>query len=257
MGAAQPRAALERRALLEHLRLRQQFSICHGVARRRVGHLARANERVEEIGPRLRHVDAKDRSPRVADENDLVLPQLLAQQVGELDAVLRHARDRDGLRRRLRVLSECSAGAALIPLDHREVLQPQPEPGITPRVGRVARSAVKKEQHRVVSVFSANRDPLLDAADLDVPRLVDAVCSGDGVIAHIPRAQGCPCRFELLAVGAGRRILPGGRDGDANKKQEWPQSDSCSSHDSPTHTRRDIMAAMRNEDQRAPCERNP
>jgi hypothetical protein len=30
----------------------------------------------------------------------------------------------------------------------------------------------------------------------------------------------CPCRFELLAVGAGRRVLPGGRDGDANKKQE-------------------------------------
>ncbi|WP_157899105.1 hypothetical protein [Luteitalea pratensis] len=48
--------------ILEHLRLRQQFPIRHGVARRRVGHLARANERVEEVGPRLRHVDAKDRS---------------------------------------------------------------------------------------------------------------------------------------------------------------------------------------------------
>ena len=45
--------------------------------------------------------------------------------------------------------AECSAGAALIPLDHCEVLQPQPESGVAPRVGRVARSAVKKEQHRV------------------------------------------------------------------------------------------------------------
>src|SRR4029453_874652 len=74
--------------------------------------------------------------------------------------------------------------------------------------------------------IGTNRDPLLDAADLDVPRLVDAVWSGDGVIARIPRAQGCPCRFEHLAVGAGRRSLPGGRD--ANKKQESPQRDGCS-----------------------------
>ena len=185
----------------------------------------------------------------MADENDLVLPQLLAQHVGELDAVLGHARDRDGLRRRIRVLSECSAGASLIPLDHREVLQPQPEPGITPRVGRVARSAVKKEQHRVVPVFSANRDPLLDAANLDVPRLVDAVWSGDGVIARIPRAQGCPCCFELLAVGAGRRILPGGRDGDGNKKQEWPRPDGCKSHESPPiPVMTDPRAILRHED---------
>ena len=204
--------------VLERFRLSQQFSIGHGIARRRVGHLARAHERVEEIGPRLHHVDAKDRSPRVADEDDLVLAQLLAQQVGELDAVLRHARDRDGLRRRIRVLSECSAGAALIPLDDGEVLQPQPEPGVAPRIGRVARSAVKKEQHRVIPVFSANRDPLLDAADLDVPGFIDAVWRGDGVVARVPRAQGRPCRFELLGVGAGRRILPAGRGGDANEE---------------------------------------
>jgi hypothetical protein len=89
---------------------------------------------------------------------------------------------------------------------------------------------VKKEQHWVVSVFSANRDPLLDAADLDVPGLVDAVRRGDGVVARVPRAQDRPRRFELLGVGAGRGILPGGRGGDANKEQEW-QSRCCSSHD--------------------------
>jgi hypothetical protein len=33
---------------------------------------------------------------------------------------------------------------------------------------------VKKQQHRVVPVFTANRDPLLEAADLDVIRFVDA-----------------------------------------------------------------------------------
>lgn len=125
----------------------------------------------------------------MADDDDLALAQLLAQHVGELDAVLRHARDCDRLRRHIGILSECSAGAALIPLDHGEMLQPQPEHSVAPRVGRVARSAVKKEQDRVVSVFAANRDPLLDAADLDVPALVDAVRRGDGIVARVPRAQ--------------------------------------------------------------------
>jgi hypothetical protein len=153
----------------------------------------------------------------VADENDLVLPQMLAQQVGELDAVLRHARERDGLRRRIRVLSECSAGAALIPLDDGEVLQPQPEDGVAPRISR-PRSAVEKEQHRVIPVFSANRDPLLDAAYLDVPSFIDAVWRGDGIVARVPRAKGRPCRL-VLDIGACRRILPAGCGGDANEEQ--------------------------------------
>ena len=185
--------------------------------------------------------------------DDLFFAQLLAEHVGELNAVLRHPRDRDGLRRHVRVPSKRSAGAALIPLDHGEVPQPQPEPGVAPEVGRVARSAVKKEQHGVVSVFAANRDPLLDAADFDVPGLVDAVRRGDGVVARVPRAQERPCRFELLGVGAGRRILPRGRGGDANEKQERPKSGGCPSHDSPARTSRDIMAVAPNEDQRASC----
>jgi hypothetical protein len=64
------------------------------------------------------------------NESALSKKAVACANVGELDAVLRHARDRDGLRRRIRVLSECSAGAALIPLDHGDVLQPQPEPGV-------------------------------------------------------------------------------------------------------------------------------
>jgi hypothetical protein len=71
---------------------------------------------------------------------------------------------------------------------------------------------------QVVSVFSANRDPLLDTANLDVPRLIDAVCGSDGVIARVPRAQECPRCF-VLDIGSGRGIFPGGRCGDANKKQ--------------------------------------
>jgi hypothetical protein len=38
----------------------------------------------------------------------------------------------------------------------------------------------------VVSVFSANRDPLLDAADLHEPAFVDGVRRSDGVVARVP-----------------------------------------------------------------------
>jgi hypothetical protein len=77
---------------------------------------------------------------------------------------------------------------------------------------------VKKEQHGVVSVFSANRDPLLDTTHLDVPGFIDAIWRGDGVVARVPRAEERPCRF-VLDVGSGRRILPGGRCGDVNEEQ--------------------------------------
>jgi len=86
---------------------------------------------------------------------------------------------------------------------------------VAPRVGRVARSAMQEQQHRCVSVFAANRDPLLDTADLDVPGFVDAVRRGDGVVAGVPHAQERPRRLELLGVGAGGSTLRGGRDGDA------------------------------------------
>ena len=144
---------------------------------------------------------------------------MFAQHVGELDAVLRHTRDRDGLAWRIPVPAECSSGTALIPLDDGEVLQPQPEPSVAPRVRRVARSAVKKEQHRVVPVFSTNRDPLRDAADLDVLGFVDPVRRVDGVVTKVPRAHKIPSGVELLGVGASRGYLPAGRRHDRNEKQ--------------------------------------
>ena len=78
---------------------------------------------------------------------------------------------------------------------------------------------MKKQQHGVVSVFSANRDPLLDTTDLDVLAFIDAVWRNDGVVARVPRAQERPRRF-VLHVGSGWSILPGGRDGDANDEQK-------------------------------------
>src|SRR4051812_39862193 len=117
----------------------------------------------------------------MADENNLVLAQLRAQQLGELDAVLGHARNVDRLERRIAVLSECSACAALIPLNDGKVLQPQPEPRVAPQGGRVAWSAMKKQQHRVVPVFAANRDPLRDASHLDEPGFINTIWRGDGV----------------------------------------------------------------------------
>ena len=38
---------------------------------------------------------------------------------------------------------------------------------------------MQEQQHWVLAVFAANRDPLLKAADLDIVRFVDSVWSGD------------------------------------------------------------------------------
>ena len=142
----------------------------------------------------------------MADEHDLVLAQRFDQQRRELDAVLHQAIDGDRLRRRAAVLAERPGGAALIPLHDGEVLQPQPESRVPPRVGGVARTAVQKQQHRVVAILAANRDPLLDAAHLDVLRLVDPVGRRDRVVAGVSRAHELEHRFELLAVGTGRGL---------------------------------------------------
>jgi hypothetical protein len=40
---------------------------------------------------------------------------------------------------------------------------------------------VEEQQDRILPVFATNGDPLLDAADLDVPAFIDAVGIGDGI----------------------------------------------------------------------------
>src|SRR5580698_8536398 len=113
------------------------------------------------------------------DENDFVLMQLLLQPFGKLDTVLRHSVGRHGGGGRRSVSSEGSSGAALVPLHDGEVLQPAAKGCVSPGIGRIAGPAMQEEQRRVVAVLAANRDPLLDPADLDVGGLVDSVRGGN------------------------------------------------------------------------------
>jgi hypothetical protein len=98
------------------------------------------------------------------------------------------------------ILPQRPAGTALIPLNDGEVLQPRPERGVTPRIGRVAGPTVQKEQDRIVPVFAADRDPLLDAAELDVSGVIDAVRRCDGVVLRVPIAYEGHHRVQLLEL---------------------------------------------------------
>src|SRR5439155_2361471 len=99
--------------LAQSHRLLKQGFVGYGVVSLRIRHLTGADEGGKQIGPRLRHEDAENRSPGMADENDLVRVHGAAEHLGELDSVLSHAFDRDRRRYRRPALSERSAGAAL------------------------------------------------------------------------------------------------------------------------------------------------
>src|SRR5204863_534376 len=100
----------------------------------------------------------ENRTPGMADENDLVLVQGLAEHLGELDSVLRHAIDSDRRRHRRSALSERSGCAPLIPLHDREGLQPRSKRGVAPRIGGIAGTAVQEKQDRIAAIFAANGD---------------------------------------------------------------------------------------------------
>jgi len=92
-------------------------------------------------------------------------------------------------------------GAALVPLHDPEVLQPTAKGCVSPGIGRISWSAMQEEQRRVVAVLAANRDPLLDSADLDVGGFVDSVRGGNCIGPRIALAQELERRFQLLEFG--------------------------------------------------------
>ena len=152
----------------EHVGVGDAFAFLHR------DDLPRAHVRGEQIGPRFDHVDAEDRPPRPAEQDDLVLAEPAPEPFGELDAVLRHPLDREIGRDGAPRGAESSAGAGLVPLHDREVALPRNECGRQPG-DRRARAAVEHENDRVVAILAADRDPLRRAADLDEQSVVDAV----------------------------------------------------------------------------------
>ena len=122
------------------------------------------------------------------DEDDFVLLQLLQQQFRKIYAILNHPVDGDGGGDRRSVSSEGSSGAPLVPLDDGEILQPVAKTCVPPGIGRIAGPSMQEQQHRVLAVFAANRDPLLEAADLNIVRFVDSVWSGDRIVPRVASA---------------------------------------------------------------------
>ena len=92
---------------------------------------------------------------------------------GKLDSVARHAIQRD-VRRVLPVTTEGATRAALIPLHDREVRLVRRELR-RERRERYAGAAVNMQQDRVLSIVAADRDPLLEPADGDEARFLDAL----------------------------------------------------------------------------------
>ena len=186
--------------LAEALRLLQKVLVGDGVVSEFVRDLPSTDKGIEELRPCLHHEDSEDRAPRVTDEHDLLLLQGLAQLLCQFYAILSHAIDRYGRRQRRTVLPQRSASAALIPLHDGEVLQPRAKYRVPPRIRRIAGASVQKQQDWILSVFAADRDPLLDAADLEVSGFIDAVWTGDGVVLRVPIAHGLHHRAQLLEI---------------------------------------------------------
>src|SRR5947199_389991 len=125
------------------------------------------------------------------NQDDPVLVKMRPQIFGHFDTILRHLRQGHGRRNRGAGAAKRTTGAALIPLNDGEEFFPWPPAG-RHRKGRTAGTAVNKEDHRIAAIFTANLDPLIDAADLDVHSLLDAV-------RRLNCKDGCA---ELLAMGA-------------------------------------------------------
>ncbi len=69
-----------------------------------------------------------------------------------------------------------------------EKLQPVAKTCVPPGIGRIAGPSMQEQQRRVLAVFAANRDPLLEAADLNIVRFVDSVWCGDRIVPRVASA---------------------------------------------------------------------
>src|SRR5438270_7736644 len=128
----------------------------------------------------------------MAQHDYFFLAERAAKVIGQLDSVLCDSVECD-LRRLLAIATVGVAGTTLVPLNDGELLLPGPI-HFSLRPLRLARSAVNHQQHRIAAILALDADPLIDAADRNQRRLVDA-----GV-----RVFGHDCQWSNL-------IMPGSR----------------------------------------------
>lgn len=115
----------------------------------------------------MSHINAEDRTPGTAINNDLLLVEMFGQKLGNFDAIIHHALDSHGRLDRRAALSVGSASATLVPLDKREVFLPSRVHGIGEWTQGVPWSTVQEEHGRTVAIITFDRDPLVDASDPD------------------------------------------------------------------------------------------
>src|ERR1039457_1253472 len=77
-----------------------------------------------------------------------------------------------------------------------------------PGIRHVARPSMKEQEDRVATVFTANRNPLLDASDGNVACLVNTLCGVNRILPCVALPQERKCLVELsigCIVVIGRR----------------------------------------------------
>jgi hypothetical protein len=100
------------------------MSIADLLAPWHVADLAGPHIRIEKIGPLFGHVNSKNGTPGMPQEDDLVLVKMTPQKLGDLDAILCHASNRHCVGYRPTGPLQRLAGAALVPLDYGELFLP-------------------------------------------------------------------------------------------------------------------------------------
>jgi hypothetical protein len=138
--------------------------------------------RVEQIRSLHRRAEADHGAPAVRHQDHFALAVTLADVLGELDRVIDVTRDVQAGRDRVRVILYVSlARAALIVVHDREVLFQRTLELPQRRNQRRGRPAMHEQDDRVRLVLAAHVDPLVDAADLRLVRLLDAVRGNDAI----------------------------------------------------------------------------
>ena len=117
---------------------------------------------------------------------------MIAEKLGEFEAIVRHALNRHRLSNGRSGLLQCLACAALVPLHDDEVLFPRREQFGLAQPGR-ARPAVQAKQHGAPAIPPAYLNPLVDSAYLEAAALVDSVRSINGEALRIDGAGDTLC----------------------------------------------------------------
>jgi hypothetical protein len=130
-----------------------------------VDDLGHADIGEESIRRLFRDLDAEVAAPGMAEEQDAVLPEAVAQVVRHLDRVRNHLRHGHRLGRD--VGREGHPGTALLPPDHGEMaFQARGIVLFHEELGHSG-AAVQKQEHRVRRIDALDDHALRDTADLD------------------------------------------------------------------------------------------